>query len=287
MLKLLTRANEEDLRNYELLLDALGLTCTDGWQNALSDRFADYNNKEPFNTPLLETPPDMMVDAENYKRLFKTTRKFARDLKKKIYQISPSLCPYCGRTGPNTIDHILQKDKFAEFSLYTPNLIPCCSNCNSCKNSIYWHQGQPCIVNLYHDRFLENKCIHVKVLPDKALGFNVPAFEYEFSWEDSRPREVELLKEHFKRFKLEELLAQQFQDELHRYHGIFSKSADNDSNPTTFVREMLRHEYETEKSRYGFHCHRCLIIDAILIDNNLITFLCTPRNLLHEALPRS
>ncbi|MCI1145139.1 hypothetical protein [Stenotrophomonas maltophilia] len=40
-------------------------------------------------------------------------------------------CPVCGGLGARTIDHHLPKANYPEFSIFAPNLIPCCGTCNS------------------------------------------------------------------------------------------------------------------------------------------------------------
>ena len=36
-------------------------------------------------------------------------------------------CPYCLLNTPNTLDHYFDKSDYPDYSVYTPNLVPCCS----------------------------------------------------------------------------------------------------------------------------------------------------------------
>ncbi|GIP25409.1 hypothetical protein J23TS9_05390 [Paenibacillus sp. J23TS9] len=61
-------------------------------------------------------------------------------------------CPYCGLDSPRTIDHYLPISDFPEYSVFPPNLIPCCSYCNSKKNDRWLGvDGQRLFINMYYD----------------------------------------------------------------------------------------------------------------------------------------
>lgn len=45
-------------------------------------------------------------------------------------------CPYCGLSMSYTLDHYFPESTYPEYILYVPNLIPCCSHCNTVKKKI-------------------------------------------------------------------------------------------------------------------------------------------------------
>ena len=53
-----------------------------------------------------------------------------------------SKCPYCGLNETAHLDHYLPKSDFAEYSLFTKNLIPCCYNCNSTYKKTGYVEGR-------------------------------------------------------------------------------------------------------------------------------------------------
>lgn len=61
-------------------------------------------------------------------------------------------CPYCQLDMVGTLDHILPKTPFPEYSAMPWNLIPCCSTCNSKKDD-YWldENNKRCFINFYID----------------------------------------------------------------------------------------------------------------------------------------
>ena len=63
-----------------------------------------------------------------------------------------NFCPYCQLDKVGTLDHILPKTPFPEYSSMPWNLIPCCSTCNSKKDD-YWldENNKRCFINFYID----------------------------------------------------------------------------------------------------------------------------------------
>lgn len=45
-------------------------------------------------------------------------------------ELSPTVCPMCGSLSSGTIDHVLPRELYPEFSLFSLNLVPACG-CNS------------------------------------------------------------------------------------------------------------------------------------------------------------
>ena len=43
------------------------------------------------------------------------------------------ICPFCGLGESSTLDHFLPKDLEPQFSVFSKNLVPCCSYCNTLK----------------------------------------------------------------------------------------------------------------------------------------------------------
>lgn len=61
-------------------------------------------------------------------------------------------CPFCMINRSNTFDHYFDKDDYPEFSIFTPNLIPCCSECNSKKGTrIFDANGERLFIHFYYD----------------------------------------------------------------------------------------------------------------------------------------
>ena len=62
-------------------------------------------------------------------------------------------CPLCGVTTCKQLDHYIPREKMPEFSVFTPNLIPLCADCNKEKGT-KWLNGynERLIFNAFFDR---------------------------------------------------------------------------------------------------------------------------------------
>ncbi|MEE5107259.1 hypothetical protein V2J92_22185 [Pseudomonas alliivorans] len=51
-------------------------------------------------------------------------------------KLNAKICPYCGFLPITDLDHFLPKSKYELFSIHAPNLVPCCSICNTKKSTL-------------------------------------------------------------------------------------------------------------------------------------------------------
>lgn len=71
-------------------------------------------------------------------------------------------CPFCGIGETATLDHYLPKELYAEFSIFPPNLLPCCGPCNTRKNDLVINEEtnirlflHPCYDAIPEQQFLD------------------------------------------------------------------------------------------------------------------------------------
>lgn len=92
---------------------------------------------------------------EALKDLYSYNAKAFRDLKMELttdeHNRISNLCPCCLLDIVGTLDHIIPKTPFPEYSTHPYNLIPCCSSCNSKKNIDWRIDGTRTILNFYVD----------------------------------------------------------------------------------------------------------------------------------------
>jgi hypothetical protein len=73
-------------------------------------------------------------------------------------------CQFCGIEIISTYDHYLPKEKFPEFSVHAPNLIPCCSTCNNKKRAAFLTQlGERAIINIYYESIPNDQYLFSKI----------------------------------------------------------------------------------------------------------------------------
>ena len=94
--------------------------------------------------------------AESLKGLYSYKALKFKELKKELTTAPKNridnVCPYCQLDKVGTLDHILPKTPFPEYSSMPWNLIPCCSTCNSKKDDVWLDAGNKrCFINFYID----------------------------------------------------------------------------------------------------------------------------------------
>ncbi|EKL3069904.1 hypothetical protein PQ425_002661 [Shigella dysenteriae] len=71
---------------------------------------------------------------------------------------SNSLCPMCGSMHSGTLDHVLPKENYPEFSLFTKNLVPACK-CNTFKSTTIANSAGHRMLHPYFDNILKQRLI--------------------------------------------------------------------------------------------------------------------------------
>lgn len=72
-------------------------------------------------------------------------------------KISPNLCLMCGGLGMGTLDHYLPKDDYAEFSIFSKNLVPACSCNTSRSTNVMGSETPQRAIHPYYDDFLNER----------------------------------------------------------------------------------------------------------------------------------
>lgn len=107
-------------------------------------------------------------------------KRYIRHLR---YRHKQTVCPYCGhRVKPDTLDHFIPKNHWAEYSLLPQNLVPQCSTCASIKGSDYAvKDGVVCrYIHPYFFSYLSAVKFNVVInfvgrrVPDFSISFIVP-----------------------------------------------------------------------------------------------------------------
>jgi len=113
-------------------------------------------------------------------------------------------CPYCGIDRPITIDHYLPQTEYPEYSIYPPNLIPCCGRCNSIKNDRWIKDCNRLIINFYYDNIPFHKNYLVATLTFKEFcGKYIPKFKFDLIFDQGfKEKDTNLIINHYKTLKL-------------------------------------------------------------------------------------
>lgn len=104
---------------------------------------------------------------------------------------SPDVCAMCGSLKAGTLDHVLPKDIYPEFAIFSLNLVPAC-DCNSKRGTFYRgsNPGERAL-HPYFDDFLGRRLVHV----DFSGDFSSPLIKIKSL--DSGLNEEQRLALHF------------------------------------------------------------------------------------------
>lgn len=72
-----------------------------------------------------------------------------------------SLCPMCGSMHSGTLDHVLPKESYPEFAIFTKNLVPACK-CNGFKSATIANAAGHRILHPYFDNILSQRLIRAE-----------------------------------------------------------------------------------------------------------------------------
>lgn len=119
----------------------------------------------------------------------------AFDEARKILLSSVFKCPYCLLNRPNTLDHYFDKSDYPEYSVFTPNLIPCCSECNSLKGtSLFDDIQQRQFIHFYLDGIPEYQYLFVRFVINSPES--IPQISVYLQFQENEPFEQQI-KNHF------------------------------------------------------------------------------------------
>ncbi|MBY5400952.1 HNH endonuclease [Rhizobium leguminosarum] len=119
-------------------------------------------------------------------------------------------CPFCSHRTPETLDHYLPRESFAEFSIFSANLVPCCRDCNGVKHTRVLSEDEQ-LIHPYFDNISEYPWLEC------ALAFvdNAPIYDFYVSQNAGLPDELmRKARFHMGALNLSELYAVEAVDEV-------------------------------------------------------------------------
>ncbi|MDO3424038.1 HNH endonuclease [Chryseobacterium sp. APV1] len=116
-------------------------------------------------------------------KLYSYRNSKIQELKKNVtttkYNRLINTCQNCTINEAKTLDHILPKDDFPEFSVHPQNLFPSCSVCNGHKSTNWVKSGKPLFLNLYLDPLPADQYLFVKINIDLRKKKIITKFNLE------------------------------------------------------------------------------------------------------------
>lgn len=131
---------------------------SDVYREYVFKRYEEYIKVAPHFEQLVvsneisEDFKDILEYVFDHDSIFKNTKD---KIKEDYTKIDPRCC-ICRISPANTLDHYLSKSEFPEYTLFPPNLVPWCSDCNNIKRAGFLDEnGDRKFLHLYFDSVIE------------------------------------------------------------------------------------------------------------------------------------
>ncbi|RZK25265.1 MAG: hypothetical protein EOO43_05950 [Flavobacterium sp.] len=133
-------------------------------------------------------------------------------------------CQNCTMNEVNSLDHLLPKEQFPEFSVNPKNLFPCCSKCNSYKGALWRVDGVRTSLNLYLDELPNVQYLFVNV----EIGNNYVETEFFLDNQNGINEDFfELISSHYNELHLLERFSEGADDVITSFKHIIESARDN------------------------------------------------------------
>lgn len=235
------------------------------FQDKIEMRYAFYS--EHFNS-LDEIVPLPKTEWSDVKKELISCYGDNTEFKKVKHQIFDHLseenqtkCPYCMLSRPNTLEHYFDKDDYPEFSVYVPNLIPCCSECNSNKStSVFDSNHNRKYIHFYHDLIPEEQFLFVRFSFSKFDSVPQVNITLKFS-EDNYYSS--LVKRHFENLSL---ISKYHNTIVDRLAPLLEEIRMNQQSgmPIELIITALRNRLKALSEHYGNNYWETCIYEGIL-----------------------
>lgn len=192
-------------------------------------------------------------------------REFNKSIKNQQPRGVRSICQNCSIDSIGTLDHVIPKEEFPEFSVNPLNLFPCCSKCNSYKSSNWRFGDKMLFLNLYLDELPEEQYLFVQI-----NGDNLDNIDFEYFIENRNGIEENLfeqIKSHFTRLHLLERMNLKAVDEFDKL--IIDLETYIDELPMEEIFQIVTAEAHKLKQIYGQN-HWLPVLKLALIGSEVL-----------------
>ena len=180
------------------------------------------------------------------------------DAKKALF-LNVTKCPYCTINRPNTLDHYFDKADYPEYSVFLPNLIPCCSECNTAKGTKIF------------DTFKTRKYIHFYF--DSIPSYQFLFVNFAFNSDETTPKinirlafqtttpDTQRIEKHFSELNLFQKIKDSVSDKL---PTIIEEISLFKGKELTEIKDLLNIRYSSLVKTQGLNYWETCLYEGIL-----------------------
>lgn len=166
-------------------------------------------------------------------------------------------CPYCGLSMSHTIDHYFPESPYPEYIFYVPNLIPCCSRCNTVKNKNLFKNNERMFLHFYYDPIPSYQFLKAKFRVDN----NIPTISFYLEFDEEN--EINnVIQHHFDELSLIEQYGKSHNELLTEIINLAIEHLENGQTFDEF-KETLEFNTNAKKKTYGVTFYITAIYTAI------------------------
>lgn len=151
--------------------------------------------------PIKMMNPDEVQLMENSYKKSKVFNNVREQLFDNVPKELRGICPFCMISEPTTMDHYFSESEYPEYIIFAPNLVPCCSHCNSLKGNRLFLENEDeikrSIIHFYYD--ILPKTEYLKTTFYVTNKIPQVSFRLEF---ENETEITEIIKKHFETLNL-------------------------------------------------------------------------------------
>lgn len=228
--------------------------------------FGDYEIAHNANNHVSLIPNGYInQDKTDLLKLYNSSNSRLIKLKNSVTTIldnrAMNTCQYCTIAPVGSLDHIVPKGEFPEFSVNPKNLLPACTTCNSHKNENWKEDNKTVFLNLYTDILPAEEYLFVDLVV--TVNNIQPTFELR-NVNNIDADFFELLEKHYSRLHL----PQRFKKESHNVISELTNliSASRQLLNQNQITELVEAKISEDKVVFGNNYYKS-ILEKSLINN--------------------
>lgn len=213
----------------------------------------DLNNIKEVNL-LSDNQTDVLKKSYKKSKVFQKSRQI---ILHNLPDKSMIRCPYCGLSMSYTLDHYFPESTYPEYILYVPNLIPCCSHCNTVKNKKLFKNNERLFIHFYYDPIPSYQFLKAKFRVDN----NIPTMSFYLEFDEEN--EINnVIQHHFDELSLIEQYKESYNEiltEICNQAIVYLRQG----NTLNEFKRILSELTELNKEKFGVNYYKNVIYDAV------------------------
>ena len=185
--------------------------------------------------------------------------------KKELTAAMPTIiqnsCPYCMLNRPNTFDHYFDKSDYPEYAVFIPNLVLCCSECNTLKGTMMFDSaGQRKFVHFYHDAIPDYQFLFIRLRNTKKDI--IPEINVFLQFREDE-KQKDILSAHFHNLELH----RKYKDSINgKLSVIMNEILNNVGSRFSYddIQTLLENRFQAMVAHYGLNYWESCVYEGIL-----------------------